>query len=101
MRYALENANAEWAGFFETDEPDNIKVSLWKLKSITKVWLHLTLRLLFTVFFQQICIDDYVFSVHGKTKISCSMVLIGPAAEALGGHKLNMNDKKKYYKEHS
>ena len=28
------------------------------------------------------------------------LVSIGPTAEALGGHKLNINDKKKYYKEH-
>ena len=51
------------------------------------------LRLLFVVFFVHIFIDGYIFSIIRKTKIF--LVSVGPAAEGLGGHRLNMNDKKK------
>ena len=52
----------------------------------------MALRLLFIVFFVPICIDNYIFSVYRKTKLFGG---IGPTAEVLGGHKLNMNDKRK------
>ena len=39
-----------------------------------------------------------VTTVHWGYSVTGSMVSIGPTAEVLGGHKLNMN-KKKYYKE--